>query len=462
MALFCYIVDCVIYTIKNKDQSINDQQIFDKFKERNLIVNEKFLEDIIDFYDVMEKYYEDHEEQEEPDRLLDNIGKLLKGNFPTPRPHMIVELRMIIFKMCLNILYNRYQPINVIDRKDLIDNILQLKDISSLVQKYDAYFKGNIIKDCTSNNKITTISTLLPNNRIIIGHEESNKLIIYNLKTYEIESALDVKHHYMQIISLGHDMILLKNFHNSTRVIWNIKTNKQEYFQGLKEHIPGEEILSDKLLITCGHSVKVWDLKTKELLDSFIPRKGSQVIKTIGDKVIFGLFDIEIWDLKTKKKECNLPAFSKKTHTTALMKLEKLKDDRLLSVDYENIRVFNLKDKKEEILYEGEEHITQSLLLDDETLLVTRMSNILELLNLKKKEIIFKTYLNIECVQYIKKLPGNEILFASKYGALCVWDLNTYISRYNFETYDKLCNLEISENGHIIMSLPGGIFKILS
>ena len=99
------------------------------------------------------------------------------------------------------------------------------------------------------------------------------------------------------------------------------------------------------------------------------------------------------------------------------MKIEILPEGNLLIIDYENVRIF--KDKNLEISYESEESIEGTLLLDDQTLIVTRMGNKMELLNLQKKEVIFTTHLNIEGVQYIKRL-GNEILFVSKYGAMCM------------------------------------------
>ena len=134
-------------------------------------------------------------------------------------------------------------------------------------------------------------------------------LIFMTLKTLNKELTIDVEDDYKRIVSLGHDMIFFKNFLNSTHVIWNIKTNQQEYFTGLEDLQTGEEILSDKLLITCANSVKIWDLRTKELVNSFTPERGSQVIKSVGDKIIVGLFDVEVWDLRSKKKEYTIPLF---------------------------------------------------------------------------------------------------------------------------------------------------------
>lgn len=345
------------------------------------------------------------------------------------------------------------------DRKQIIKNALQLSDISICIGKYEYYFEGRRTGNIKNNRYSTTVSSLLSKNRIIIGSWMNTKLSIWNLNTQKVESVFETNEYPRIIIPLSENRILLLKS-GCYCSVWNIKTFTNDNFPIITKAYKYQfELLSDGYLGILGdRQLLIWDLNQQKMLDPLILGNSFQMIKYIGNhKLVVAFFDIEIWDLKTREKDL----FLRGTGCTTIRNVEKLLNNRLLCVEYENIQVYDLETQKVNLLHKSKVFITQVLLLEDERLIIARRDYTVELLDLKSGQIISTQKFNIGEIKYIKKLHGNEILFASRYGTLGIWNSENYEFRNIFETYDEFNNLEVSAEGEVIVSLPGEVFEIL-
>ena len=192
MDTYPYVLDCLVYSIKNRHYFKNDASLLVKeFKKRNLIITEKLAEDIDDLYYEIRSHIKIHKFKLTEDYILNTFCSSLKTFSPSPEKFdlgALPELKMRLFKMAMTILY-----IPDLNRQQIICKSLELGDISTLVTKYDAHFEGKtIFTSANANNYGYTVSALF-GNRIIIGTKDNSVLTIQNILKNEVESTLDVE-----------------------------------------------------------------------------------------------------------------------------------------------------------------------------------------------------------------------------------------------------------------------------
>lgn len=453
---FSHVIDCLIYSIKNKDYFRNNPVLLiHEFKKQNLIIAKKLAEDILEFhYDLVRQINIDDDDDSPltEDHVLDSFSVLLKTFSPSPQNlHLGVfpDLKMRLFKWAIEIL-RQPNP----DRKKIISSTLQLNDISTIVMKYDTRFEGKTIVNTYDNDDSFTVSALLPNNRIIIGTKDGPLLTIRNIITNEIEFTINVQKRPIDILVLNNKLFVS---HNNNVSIWNLETFQRTSLPSIS--LRNIEILSNsKVLFRNDTFLEIWDLDKEIKEDSFDAGTFFSFIKIFGDnKVAIGVTDLYIYDLKTKKHEMSL----KPTGVSQIKDIQLLSNNRLVIVHYHYVEVYDLKTEKIDLFYKNDTYFTATLFLENEQLLIAQENYIIKILNLQKEEIVALCYFPVEQLNYIKLLPGNEVLLASRFGLIGIWDLSTYNLRSNFDVHPNFWNLELTPDNKVVVSLPGGTFKVL-
>lgn len=458
---FTYALSCVIHALKHISFFANDsQKLINAFKKKGIIVNEDFVNDIDEYDYRMEKILQWEDPLPDPHVILDHIKKMLITNFPTlPEFQYLEELKMRVLKMTHNIMNDLYQEHQFLNRKEVITSSVNMSDITSIIEKYDSYFTGQVIVTIKDNKDYShaskTISAILSNNRIITSHEGNIQLTIRNLFNNEVESVISIGQHLEKIISLPNERILITH-HLRPSSVWNLKTRQKEHFPLVNLTKDNFDILPNGRLIlpsTQGR-FEIWE---NEEVFGEASEKSISVIKILkNNKVAIISQGIEIWDLKTRKFHF-IP--SDKNSFFEIKKIEELSNDRLLIIDYFNVRILNLKTEKMDLLYNSSP-ISSSLLLENERLILAHTDYNIKIINLNSKEVITQKKFNIGQIDYIKQI-GSEILLASKYGTLGIWDIENDTFRYNFKNHREFSDLQVLADGRVVVSIPGEVVKVL-
>lgn len=426
----------VISSIQNKHIP---EIILSTFQDH--IVNDKFFDDI-------NKLTQNYSHILDP-RLKGYEELLLAHTFP-PDASEYIRPYMCIYKIALNLVHQRYQPFNIPPRIIPID--------LPYIGKYDFYFEGRVvctIKDETQDKDIPTTIALLPNNTLIT--HANGPMIVWNLNTYEEEATISNDDCTYYILPLHDNKILVGNCNDPT-FIWDLTSQKKHTdleYMGVPNTV---DIFPDGRIACLGdtkYGFEIYDCKKEFVFDRNVDRDYASAIKILkNNKVAIGKYSVYIWDLETHKLDFSIHILDKNI-STPIMKLEELPDKRLLIIAAKSVHVLNLITREVDFTYEST-YISISLLVDEKLVLCSEGT--ITLIDLCDKSITsYKC--PIGTIDYIKRLPNNDILLVSVYGLICVWDFKQF--RYNFDTYEGITGVEILPDGRVVLTLEEGLITIL-
>lgn len=473
----------VIYTLKNINQFIGHPSIlFSAFLYKRYTISQTFYEDIIKISDSLKKY---HKRFPNINDFLDIMQDLLINNNVTPlqleaKVRQIPSFRSSILKVIYNLLNRGYENTVYDNRKYIISCNTRLPDILNIfIEKYGGcYFEGQY--NCCStfdqedeeeydpsrypdvDEDTPTHMLVLPDNKVILA--TCSIITVWDVKIDKFEAEYFYQEDIDNIMSLSGNRLFVQSYDKYSSII-DLKGGKKiQTPHFYSESFANVDILPDGRLIFASEECrfKIWDSHTKEeiLFGNGQTDDLAIVVKLLkNNRVVTATNNIDIWDLTTQSLEFTLKS---NKHNQQITKIFELSDNRLLAKRNRNLAVWDLTTKQVTMSSDSDSNISGMLLLEDERLIVAYFDYIVKIWDLKTGQVLISHKFNIGFIGIIEQLPNNDILLASHFGIMGVWNLDTL--KTNFDTYERISAIKVlSDNNSIIIAeRGGGVINILN
>lgn len=290
--------------LKNTDYD----NLLSNIEDEDISINKDFIDKIkrlLYLYSKIKRIYND-------DILLTKFMELIQTYILIKRDEQFPQLArkevfIEFFKLYIslkdilinNSLDNRHTKISFINR-----------DISSVIRKYDWYFRGILEFNLKSLRGITFM-VVLSNERIITG-SSTGELIIWNIKLKEIEKVLKGHTKYITLAKILPNGKFLTSSYDRTHRIWNLETGQTEKILAGGDAFSTALIFPDGKLMTSSldYTIRTWNLETgvdeglisvSNLPPDYFILDNGRIINLCPNGTI------RIWDLQTGKTEKILP-----------------------------------------------------------------------------------------------------------------------------------------------------------
>lgn len=161
-----------------------------------------------------------------------------------------------------------------------------------------------------------TCLTISKDGQTLASTSDDKKVLVWNLKTGKLLHTITPQSTQTWAIAFtpngqllatgGGDSLDQKNTSNDTSIkLWDMKTGKQlATLEGHTHFISSINITPDgQTLVSVADSIKVWNLKTKQLIHTLPAGSGSVAISADGQKLVTTAWDnsVKLWNLQTGK-----------------------------------------------------------------------------------------------------------------------------------------------------------------
>lgn len=315
---------CVAKNILNTDPNTKHfyillEKLNIEFEPLGIVADSIFIHDLLNFFSTYCKEINNHKTD-----IKDFLENIVKGDYKsTIHPTTTYKLNFII--LVDHLLENRKKLLSLQERISTLEkNINIVKDLTSLITKYDFFFHGvctHIFKFTDNYDQIDKL-IYVPNKKLIVGcYSGSNWINIWNDKA-EFETSLQGHNFGITALALLPDSEkLISGEGNGNIKIWNLDNYTCELT--LKSHIgniikiliiPSLSIGEPYLIVSASLGlINIWEPKNGKLYRNIITHnikfleilpsgKLSSLITVEHDSSI-----IRIWDIETEKciKELN-------------------------------------------------------------------------------------------------------------------------------------------------------------
>ena len=343
------------------------------------------------------------------------------------------------------------------NRKNFID--LPFK---SIIEKYDYYFKGKVdfiiceLKEPNPRGIIYQMK-VLKDGRVVTNKPGTNDLLIWNLKTKEVEITLSGHTKSLMMIEVLNDNRIVSLSYDRTIKIWNSYTGQCEHtlnaFRFTYMLISDNDQIITQETLNGIDVLKVWNPDTGICELSIPNNKIILRIMTLNNKLIFTsddfinkIYEIKIWDLdsKTYIQTIGHP----ENHVSDLMKFEENRICRNFSNN--TCRIWNIITGECEIIKTNDDPgLFPCLILPDKRMIGGESSGNITVLNCEEREITLSGHL--KAIKLLKLLPDGRLISNSTDGIIKIWNLESYDCELTLNVHKTKINcLEILPDGRII------------
>lgn len=431
-------IEYVFYIIEH--QILNNIQ--GMFAQRNIFVDQDFIDRIIEVYRMFEKITNIYTDNNTPitvfinfikQHLYTNQEPIIPQDYNT---YLFTHFYVSVVALVNSLTSDVYTSV---DRLSVIEQSLQLPNITHIVYKYDYYFRGK--------------------HRLTIDRRYSGDAFE---ETPDQEPEEDrVSEFYMHM--LPHNRIISGSI-DTPPEIWNYKTGSFEgILQGHRYDIK-EIIVNDDILVSIGNdkSIGVWDIHTlenKHLINTFQFIKQAVVLKNMIITCSWSNNYLYVWDLNTGQHIRDIDM------STYILSLWKLSDTKIVVSGGGVFRVWDITTDTADLNVDiGHDRIW----VLGQSIVSASMNGVLRIFSLNNTVQTISGFYSpqIGGIVFLKKFPDDSgrVIIGVGNGSLHVWNLYTQTYQFTIDSESNYAfrnnQIVFLPNGHIAVGLDYGMIKI--
>lgn len=390
--------------------------------------------------------------------------------------HLAGEFYMLLIKMCIKLISQRYHPATRPSRETIILNNLRLYfpvtsnnklNFIGLIMEYEDSFQGEVLASFKGGFAYSL--DLCPDNKIIVGSYK--EFTIWDLNTRKFDYKIMTELRVDDIKILPSKEILLIEYKQFLKLaIWKPLINKVKIipYQGMT-NISQIGVLPNSYLVFTARQVPfiIWNTIENKIESSFSEEseKNGTALLVTSDKIIVAFESgIGIWYFKDNEFKFGAPTISLPldgfNRVNPVDLLLELPNNKLVSKSYNNIKIWDLSAKRCLCNFGHFRRIITFIVVKEE-LIVSYEDHSVKIWNLMNEASVHSFISPIGVINYMELLPGGEVLMICEVGGtMGVWENNKL--NYDFNSFEsQITKAKVLTNGNVILSFINGSILVL-